>query len=141
MVSEDLIDKFCQAIARAEGFLDPNHPNDVPKRAHNPGNITDDGDLGLGVIQTGGPHGAPITIYASDADGWNALRRKVRRMLSGASHTYSLALTIEEVAIKWSGDPNWGVNVARSLGVLVETSLIDIVSQDVKTQDLKWPNA
>jgi hypothetical protein len=131
VVSKELIDKFCRAIAREEGFY---VPNSVPNRAHNPGDLTDDGDLGYGVVQTQGPHGAKITIYADESDGWAALEKKVRRMLSGASHTYRLENTIMEVAIKWSGDPAWARNVAAALGVDTRATLEMIVAEDLKGQ-------
>ncbi len=131
MVSEELILKFSRAIAQEEGFF---VANSVPARAHNPGDLTDDGDLGFGTIQTAGAHGAEITIYGTDADGWAALYRKVRRMLSGASHTYTLDMTILEVAIKYAGDPVWAKNVAAALGVNMRTTLAEIAQADLKTQ-------
>lgn len=131
MVSDELVLKLSRAIAAAEGF---GKAGTVPTRARNPGDLTDDGNLGHGVIRTSGPFGAAITIYATDVDGWNALYRKVRRMLSGASKTYLLSMTIEQVAIKWSGDRNWGINVARALEVATSTSILDIVNTDLKLQ-------
>ncbi len=131
MVSQDLILKFSRAIARAEGF---GVAGAVPTRAHNPGDITDDGDIGLGVIHTGGPHGAPITIYATDVDGWAALYRKVGRMLRGASHVYLLSMSIQQIGIKWSGDPHWPDNVARDLGVSTAARVADLVSFDLAQQ-------
>jgi hypothetical protein len=136
MVSAELINKFCKAIAVAEGFGKPG-PTSL---ANNPGNITDDGDVGCGCIQTHGPNGAKITIYRTPEDGWAALTRKVRRMLSGASHTYTLEMTVMEVALKWSGDPNWGINVAECLKVLPDTTLASLVGDDPKSQDGQWPN-
>jgi hypothetical protein len=131
MVSDDLVLKFSRAIAKEEGFY---VPNSVPNRAHNPGDLTDDGDVGFGTIQTQGPHGAKITIYANEARGWDALYHKVRRMLNGASHTYTLDLSIMQVAIKWSGDPAWARNVAKSLGVDTQTTLATIADADHKRQ-------
>lgn len=123
MISEYFINKFSEAIAKAEGFY---VPDSVPARAHNPGDLTDDGDIGLGVIQTSGPQGAKITIYATDEDGWNALRRKVRRMLSGRSEVYPTHLTVMEVALKYAGDAKWGFNVAKSLGVDTRMTLAEL---------------
>ena len=132
MVSDELILKISRAIAQEEGF---NVANSVPQRAHNPGDLTDDGDVGLGTVQTSGPHGAKITIYATDADGWAALYRKVRRMLSGASHTYTPELSLIQVGLKWAGDPNWGRNVADVLGIDPQMTLAEIASEDMKRQD------
>ena len=129
MVSEELILKLARAIAKEEGFY---VPNSVPFRAHNPGDLTDEGDVGFGTIQTLGPHGAKITIYPDDAAGWAALYKKVRRMLSGASHTYTLDLTVMEVALKWAGDPAWARNVAAELGVDTRTTLAQLVEEDLK---------
>jgi hypothetical protein len=127
MVSDDLVKEFSEAIARAEGFY---VPDSVPARARNPGDLTDDGDVGNGVIQTAGPNGAAITIYASDADGWAALHKKVRRMLDGASHTYTPDLTIMEVGLKYSGDGAWGLNVAKQLGIDSRMTLAELAEDN-----------
>jgi hypothetical protein len=57
-----LIQKFMHAVACAEGS---GISGAVPTRANNPGNLTDDGDVGLGTIQTSGPFGAKITTPQS----------------------------------------------------------------------------
>ena len=132
MVSEELIIKFSQAIAKAEGFY---VADSVPARANNPGDLTDDGDVGLGFIQTSGPYGAKITIYASEADGWAALYRKVQRMFAGASKVYTLDLTIMEVAIKYAGSAEWAQNVAQQMGVDTRTTLAQLASADIQSQD------
>jgi hypothetical protein len=135
-VSYDLISKFCKAIAVAEGYGKPGPTS----RANNPGNITDEGDVGCGCIQTHGENGAKITIYPTPAAGWMALENKISRVFRGASHVYTLNMTIAEFAIKWCGDPNWGINVADCLGVRTDTTLATLVSNDPKSQDTKWPN-
>lgn len=127
VVSDDLVNKFAEAIARAEGFY---VADSVPARAHNPGDLTDDGDVGLGFIQTSGPFGAKITVYASDEDGWAALRRKVRRMLDGHSHTYPTSLTVMEVALKYAGSPEWAFNVAKQLGIDTRMTLGELASDN-----------
>jgi len=134
--SYDLINRVSKAIAVAEGYGKPG----PTQHANNPGNITDDGDVGCGCVQTEGRHGATITIYPTPDAGWAALERKVRRMLTGASHTYTLDMTVMEVALKWSGDPNWGLNVAQCLQVAPDMTLATIVANDGKSQDSKWPN-
>jgi hypothetical protein len=70
MVSKKLIQKFMHAVECAEGS---GVSGAVPTRANNPGNLTDDGDVGLGTIQTSGPFGAKITIYPTLEAGENAL--------------------------------------------------------------------
>lgn len=127
MISDDFVQKFAEAVARAEGFY---VADSVPARAHNPGDLTDDGDIGLGVIQTSGPAGAAITIYASDADGWNALRRKLWRMLNGASRIYTLDLTLMEMAIRYSGSADWAFNVAKALGVDTRMTLAELAADN-----------
>lgn len=129
--------KFCNAISIAEGYGKPG----PTQHANNPGNLSDDGDVGCGCVTTSGPCGAKITIYKTREDGWRALTRKVSRMLWGNSKVYLLDMTIAEVAIKWCGDPNWGLNVARELKVPVNTTLRELVANDSDSQDAKWPNA
>lgn len=130
MVTDNLVERFSQAIAQAEGWY---VPNSVPQRAHNPGDLSDEGDVGNGVIQTSGPEGAKITIYATDEDGWAALGRKVRRMLDGHSATYPTHLTLMEVALKYSGDANWAFNVAKQLGVDTRMTLGELASDNQET--------
>jgi hypothetical protein len=137
IVSPDLITKFCEAIAVAEGYGKPGPTQD----ANNPGNLTDDGDVGCGCIETHGCHGAKITKYRTAADGWAALHKKVSRIFRGASHVYTLDMTIAQVAEKWCGDANWGFNVAQCLQVTPTNTLLDLINKDSKSQDLKWPNA
>lgn len=132
MIAEDFVEKFAQAIAKAEGFYETNPAliPTVPQRAHNPGDLTDDGDIGLGVIQTSGPAGAKITVYASDEDGWKALRHKLTRMLNGASHTFTLDLTLMETALKYSGSADWAFNVAEALGVDTRMTLAELATDN-----------
>jgi len=137
LVSPQLITKFAQAIAVAEGY----GKHGPTQACNNPGNLTDDGDVGCGCVQTSGTHGATITIYKTPEDGWAALTKKVARMMRGASHVYRIDMTISEIAAKWCGDQNWGFNVANCLGVTPTSTLADLIAQDIKSQDLKWPNA
>lgn len=124
MVSEQLVEKFCQAIATAEGF---GPPEKLPTRCNNPGDLTDDGDVGLGTAQSAGLGAAKITIYRSLDDGWDALRKKVRRMLEGKSQVYHLWMTIDMVGQVYARNPEWAINVARELGVPVTMTLKDLV--------------
>ena len=133
MISEELIIRISNAIAKAEGFFSED-PHVLPRRAHNPGDITDADGWRIGTTPSAGPHAAPINVYATDDDGWRALHQKVRRMLSGSSHTYTLDLSIMGLGLKWSGDPVWAHNVARDLGVAPDTTLAEIVAADLKLQ-------
>jgi hypothetical protein len=127
MVSEELVTRLSQAIAKAEGF---DVPNSVPCRANNPGDLTDDGDVGCGLIHTSGPYGAAITIYPNVSAGWQALYKKVRRMLEGGSHTYPVRITLMEVGLKYAGSAQWAMNVAKQLGVDTSTTLADLAKRD-----------
>lgn len=130
-VSQELIKKLAIAIANAEGF---GRPGSIPTRANNPGDITDDGDLGYGVIQSSGPHGAAISIYPTAEEGWHALYRKIHRAMCGASHVYKLEMSIAEIGIKWSGDPAWAKNVAHAMGCECDCTLEALVLADAQAQ-------
>lgn len=128
MVSDALVKAIAEAAAHEEGFFSGANP--VPKRANNPCDLTDDGNLGFGLIRTSGPDGAGITIYGTVDDGWKAAYRKFRRMLSNGSLTYPITFTIEQLGLKFSGDPNWGKNVAARLGVTPGTTLLQLTQMD-----------
>lgn len=131
MVSEELVTKVAKAIAVAEGF---HVEGSVPQRANNPGDLTDDGDAGWGTIHTSGPQGAAITIYPNASAGWQALYKKVRRMLEGGSHVYPVRVTLMEVGLKYAGSAQWAMNVAKQLGVDTSTTLADLVKKDWELQ-------
>jgi hypothetical protein len=119
--NDPIVVMVAEAIASAEGWFNGD-PNSLPRRANNPGDITDDGDIGLGTL--GGAH---ITVYATEQDGWNALYRKVSRMLSGGSRVFTPDLTLAQVGQKYAnGDSNWARNVAARLGVSTDTRLGDL---------------
>jgi len=125
MTPESLIQAFATAIAHEEGFY---VTGSVPQRSNNPGDLTDDGDVGLGFIATSGPLGAKITIYPTVEAGWAALTKKVARMLNGASSVYTPDLTILEVGMKYAGTASWGTNVAARLGVDSRMTLAEYAS-------------
>lgn len=99
--------RVAAAIARAEGFY---VAGSISQRANNPGDL-ELGDLGHGKLGEG------ITVFADVDDGWDALYHQVRGMLDGRSHVYTQKMTLAEVGMKYSGDPNWAVNVAAGLDV------------------------
>jgi hypothetical protein len=134
MISDEFIQKFAQAIAREEGFY---VTGSVPQHANNPADLTDDGNIGNGVIQTGGPDGAAITIYSNVVDGWSALYRKLRRIFAGASEVYLLDMSLTQMGMKWSGTETWGNNVASELGVSSATTLAELAAADLKSQGLE----
>lgn len=111
---------LAEAIARAEGFYAVGPT--IPKAAHNPGNLKR-GDVGFGTTAGG------ITIFASDADGWTALRRQLLLIFEGRSRYYQPTMTLAEMARTWTATEQsaWAANVARGLGVPVSTRLQDVV--------------
>ena len=99
------IKRIAEAIAQAEGF---GPPHNLTTRNNNPGAIRDNS-----------LPGAPIKIYPSLAEGWNALYRQVSGMLKGSA-LYPVTWTLEQVAARYTGEVaymNWARNVARVLGV------------------------
>jgi len=126
MTPQSLIEAFATAVAHEEGFY---VAGSVPQRANNPCDLSDDGDVGCGLIRTSGPEGTGITIYPNVEAGWQAAYKKFARMLNGASQVYTLDMTIEEVGMKYSGDANWGKNVAARLSVSPDTTLATLVAQ------------
>jgi hypothetical protein len=123
---ETLVQNLANAIAEEEGFY---INGSVPQRARNPGDLTDAGDVGCGVIETSGPMGAHITIYPTVEAGWGDLTRKLTRILNGGSHVYTLDMTFMEMGMKWAGVVSWGVNVAAKLGVDPRMTLAEYISQ------------
>src|SRR5271156_2042201 len=132
MTPDSLIQAFATAIAKAEGFY---VDGSGPQRAKNPGDLTDDGDVGNGFIETSGPMGAKITIYSTVEDGWAALTKKVARMLNGASHVYTLDMTLLEVGMKYAGSAEWAANVAKQLGVDTRMTLAEYVASAPTNHD------
>lgn len=113
-VSEQIVEIVARAIAKAEGF---GIAGAVPTRANNPGDLTQAGQGYAG--DTGQTLGANIIVFDTVENGWNALYRQVRLMLSGGSGVYSLADSIEAVAAKYTATDAgaWAQNVADALGV------------------------
>jgi len=114
------VEDIARAIARAEGFY---VGGSLPERANNPGNLKM-GDVGLGTIDG-------KTIYPTLAAGWSALYRQINLMLTGASRYYRPEMTIQQIAAIYTGGDNalaWAGNVARSLGVTIETRFMDLMN-------------
>jgi hypothetical protein len=124
-VSPAKIDLLAQAIATAEGFFNPD-PNVVPRRAHNPGNLT----KSFGFATFGSANSEGVLIFGSDDDGWSALKAQVTAMLTGGSHVYSPAMTLSQVAQKYTGgdhSANWATNAASVLGISPDQTLTDFL--------------
>lgn len=139
MVSEELVIRFARAIAYAEGF---GESNALPTRCNNPGDLAI-GDQGFGTARSSGIGATDITIFGTEADGWAALYRQVRKMLTGASHVYTLDMSIDHVGLKYAEVHEWGVNVAEHLHtalgandftVTPKTTLLELVNYDLKGQ-------
>ena len=68
-----------------------------------------------------------VVRFARLDDGWECLFLKVNRMLTGKSHIFKLADTLEAVGLKYSGgDANWAENVGKYLGVPITATLTEI---------------
>lgn len=122
-VTQAKIDLLAQAIATAEGFFNPN-PAVVPRRAHNPGNLTK--SFGFATFGTANSEG--VLIFGSDDDGWSALKQQVSAMLSGTSRIYRTTMTLSEVAGTYTGGDNsgsWATNAAAVLGISPDETLAD----------------
>lgn len=119
VVDQDVVNKFARAIANAEGFF---LKGSRPQRNHNPGDLTRD-TTGKSVGMDEG-----YVRYANDVDGWEALYKQVRLMFTGASSYYNRTMTILEVAKLYTSteQPEWAGNVAKYLGVTIDTKLEDI---------------
>lgn len=119
------IKDFGNAIARAEGFF---VQGSIPARACNPGNLKTPSWTAPGEIE-GATLGEGIACFQSVDAGWNALYRQLYLIVNGGSNVYSLDDTIATMAVKWTGNATegsaWGNNVARTLGVDINTPLYE----------------
>lgn len=107
-LTDDRVKRMAEAIARAEGY---GVQGAIPTLRNNPGNLKMSGD-------------GSITSYLTPADGWEALYKQIRLMLTGASRVYKPTMTLSEVARLYTGEAaymNWARNVASYLGVSVDT--------------------
>jgi hypothetical protein len=113
------VDRIATAIAAAEGF---SIPGSRPGRNHNPGDLTVD-TTGKGVGRDG-----IFIVYATDSDGWDALRQQVQLMLNNTSKVYNNGMTIADVAARYTTTDQaaWAAIVARELGVTQDTTLAEI---------------
>jgi hypothetical protein len=106
--------RFAQAIAKAEGF---GIPSAIPTRANNPGDLKLPGASPL--------PGTSITMFATVAEGWQALERQLMLIATGQSAFYRPTMTIAEMAKVWTATEQdaWARNVAASLGVSTNTQI------------------
>ena len=122
-VNEQIVELVAQAIAKAEGF---GVAGAIPTLANNPGDLTQAGQGYAG--DTGRTIGANIIVFDNVTDGWNALYKQVRLMLSGSSDVYSLTDSISTVASKYTATDAdaWAQNVANALGIDPSVTLGEI---------------
>lgn len=124
MIVSELVDKFADAIAYAEGFY---VTNSRAWRNNNPGNLT------LDITGTGIGKDGMFIIYASANDGWDALKKQVRMMIDGTSGIYDPNMSISEIASFYTltQPTEWARNVATRLGVSVSDTLNDLLTLPV----------
>ncbi len=124
-VTTDKINLLAEAIATAEGWTNPN-PNVVPRRAHNPGDLT----RSFGQPTAGVANGEGVLIFADDDAGWSALKAQATAMLTGASRIYSPTMTVRQIAAKYTGNDNsdaWAANAASVLGISPDQTLAEFL--------------
>lgn len=108
------IGQLAEAIALAEGY---GVPGAIPTVANNPGDL-----------KVGGPSiGSGISVFQTPEQGWDALYRQLVAIRDGRSAYYDTSTTLADMGQRWAGDHAWAGNVARTLGVSVETTLAEIL--------------
>ena len=125
-VTPDKVDLLAKAIATAEGFFSSN-PNVVPRRAHNPGDLT----RSFGQATDGVANSEGVLDFTDDAGGWSALKAEATAMLTGASHVYSPLMTLRAIAAKYTGNDNsdaWAENAGLVLGISPDQTLKDFLA-------------
>lgn len=120
------VQEMAIGIAHAEGFF---VAGSIPARAHNPGDLVIPGWSGdtLGSQR--------ISVFASNADGWDRLHRQLQLILDGKSHVYDVDDSLAVVADKWTnGDGGaWLNNVleylnSKGFAVDGDTSIGDVLA-------------
>lgn len=103
------VELLAEGFAIAEGY--PN-AHSIPWRTKNPGDLCI-GDLGSGVLNH-------KTIFATHAQGWEALRLQARKILTGDHSIYRPTMTLLEVAIRYTGQDHaadWAHIVSVHCGI------------------------
>lgn len=105
-------DDIARAIAKAEGFY---VSDSLPQRSNNPGSLK--------------LHGDSLTVFDTPEEGWKALDKQIRLILDGRSKFYTPDMTIEEIALVWTGNDKpdaWASIVSGELGVSKQTQFISV---------------
>lgn len=131
-----LADKLAKAIALAEGFY---AADSLPSRIHNPGDL-ELGDRGFGTHnKKTGYAKADIEADITDkTDGFSALRRECRAILTGASGVYHVNFTFAAIALKWTGNDSpgaWCKIVTEKLNLSPITTVADWVKSAVDLEE------
>lgn len=131
-----LSDKLAKAIALAEGFY---LVGSLPNRINNPGDM-ELGDRGYGTHnKKTGYAKADIEADITDkTDGFSALRRECRAILTGASSIYHVDFTFAAIALKWTGNDNpgaWCKIVTEKLNLSPITTVADWVKSAVNLEE------
>ena len=118
-----------EAIAVQEGF---GPAGNLATICNNPGNLTQ-GDFGDTGVYRSAAGGIQLIVFASLADGWNALYRKLQATGASAHGSYSPAMTILEFVETYTGDhnlsdpalQNYAAAVASAVGASISSAVGD----------------
>ena len=115
----DAVLRVARAIATAEGYY---VSESIPSRLNNPG------DLKASSVLSVGRDAAGHLEFATIADGWRALYRQLQLIIDGRSQNYMLDMTIAQMGRIYAGNAGaWSANVARMLGVPIDTPLRQVL--------------
>jgi len=125
---EARVARIADAIALAEGYYAGGHHDGraLPYRLNNPGMLKRS-PMADADVTTWRDTG--FLVFPNAGLGWAALRHQVCAMLLGASRVYEPSDTLAAAGRKYAeGDANWGLTVARALGVSPELRLADLAA-------------
>lgn len=111
---EEKVDRIADAIARAEGWY---VEGSLPRRLNNPGSLKD--------------RAGKLIAFATPEEGWSALKRQVRLILTGQSKFYSTNMTLREIARIYTGGDNpegWAKAVSQYAGLPLDLPLKDVIA-------------
>lgn len=121
--AQNRVQTLAEAIAKAEGW---GRKRAIPTRYHNPGDLKAvkgykyPGEAGIGK----GGH----VRFRSEAEGWEALRHQIEKIVAGSSR-YNVDMTLREISKGYAGNHKvWAKNVAHNLGVEPDTYLWEILN-------------
>ena len=110
--------KLAAAIARAEGYYTR---GTLPNRCKNPGDLkAPHGQRFPGQV---GTSKSGYAIFRRDADGFAALEHQIDKVVLGSSSHYSVNMTLRDFSRRYALTTVWANNVARTLGVDVNTPM------------------